>query len=102
MGGVPTQKQTKGKKGRRRSHHGLNPIVFSVCLKCKRAVLPHHICKYCGAYARREVIDIFGKLDKKEQKRRKKIEAEERSASTQNLSQPETVAELNPQGLSRK
>lgn len=102
MGGVPTQRHTRGKKNARRSHHALGELAFSVCSKCKKAVLPHHICQYCGTYAGREIIDVFGNLDKKEQKRRKKLEALQHASHSQDFSKGEAVPELNPAELSKK
>jgi len=53
----------------------LKTTYIATCPKCGRAVLPHHICAYCGVYNKREVIDVMAKLTKKEKKRRLKEEA---------------------------
>ncbi len=53
----------------------LKKTFLSMCDKCEREVLPHHICAYCGYYNKREVIDVLAKLDKKEKKKRLKEEA---------------------------
>jgi mRNA-degrading endonuclease RelE of RelBE toxin-antitoxin system len=39
--------------------------------------LPHSVCKNCGTYQGREVIDVLKKLTKREQKKRKKELAEQ-------------------------
>ena len=75
MGGVQVKRHTKGKRNRRRSHLALKTTYIATCPKCGRAVLPHHICAYCGVYNKREVIDVMAKLTKKEKKRRLKEEA---------------------------
>lgn len=93
MGGVQVKKHTKGKRNRRRSHLALTKIFLSVCSKCNKAVLPHHICAYCGFYNGKEVIDVMAKLTKKEKKRRKKEEAAAHEAHG---------PELNPEELSKK
>jgi len=93
MGGVQTQRHTKGKRNRRRSHLALKKTFLAVCAKCGRPVLPHRICDYCGFYDGKEVIDVMAKLTKKEKKRRKKEEA-----ATQEAHGPE----LNPEELSKK
>ena len=53
----------------------LNKTFLATCAKCDKAVLPHHICAYCGFYNGREVIDVLAKLTKKEKKKRLKEEA---------------------------
>ena len=98
MGGVQTQRHTKGKRNRRRSHLALKKTFLSTCSKCEREVLPHHICSYCGFYNRREVIDVLAKLDKKEKKKRLKEEA----AAHGERQSGENTPELNPEELSRK
>src|SRR3989344_6554636 len=80
MGGVQTQRHTKGKRNRRRSHLALKKTFLAVCDKCDREVSPHHICAYCGYYNGREVIDVLAKLDKKDKKKRLKEEAAAQAA----------------------
>jgi len=62
-------------------HKYIRPVVLSVCPKCKKPVLPHTVCKNCGYYKGREVIDVLSKLTKKEQKAKqkemKKVEKEQ-------------------------
>ena len=103
MGGVQTQRHTKGKRNRRRSHLALKKTFLSTCSKCEREVLPHHICSYCGFYNRREVIDVLAKLDKKEKKKRLKEEAAAHAAhGAPRSGGGESTPELNPEELSRK
>ena len=93
MGGVQVKRHTKGKRNRRRSHLALTKTFLTTCSKCDKAVLPHHICAYCGFYNGKEVIDVMAKLTKKEKKRRKKEEA-----AAHQIRGPE----LNPEELSKK
>ena len=101
MGGVQTQRHTKGKRNRRRSHLALKKTFLSTCSKCEREVLPHHICAYCGFYNGREIIDVLAKLDKKEKKKRLKEEEVDRAAHSQRQS-GENSSELSPEELSKK
>lgn len=101
MGGVQTQRHTKGKRNRRRSHHALAKTVLAACSKCQKAVLPHHICQYCGTYNGKMEVDVLAKLDKKELKKRQKIEAAEHERHGKQPSGEETP-ELNPEELSKK
>ncbi len=68
-------KHSKGKRNARRSHHALKKVSLAVCAKCQRAILPHRICQYCGNYKGKMEVDVLAKLDKKELKKRQKIEA---------------------------
>ncbi len=55
-----------------RLHRYLIKPVFSLCPKCGKEILPHIVCRNCGYYKGMEVINILGKLDKKEKKKREK------------------------------
>jgi len=58
MGALPKRKITKSRRGKRRSHFGLNPSRLDYCPQCHSPKLPHHVCLICGSYAGREVIEI--------------------------------------------
>lgn len=88
---VPKQKQTKGRRDRRRSHHSLEAKDLSVCSKCGSPVMPHRACFNCGTYAGKEVIDVFAKMDKKEKKKKQK-ELEE---------QQEQQGDMNMENMSK-
>jgi len=79
----------------------LTKTLLSTCPKCDKAVLPHHICAYCGYYNGREVIDVMAKLDKKEKKKRLKEEAATHATHGRQAS-GESTPELSPEELSRK
>lgn len=53
---LPKVKQSKSRKGRRRSHLALAMIQIQPCPNCKKPRRPHSICPNCGHYAGREVI----------------------------------------------
>lgn len=55
MGGVPVKHHTKGKVGRRRSHHALKPTNLLACTECKAPVLPHRVCGNCGTLQTRSI-----------------------------------------------
>jgi len=63
--------------------------------KCGKPKLPHTVCKYCGYYKGREVINVLDKLEKKERKKREKEIAKHEKEERK----PET---LNMEALSRK
>ena len=69
---VPKSRHTKSKKNRRRAHIFLKSPVLINCPKCKKPILPHTVCKYCGFYKGREVINVLEKLENKEKKKREK------------------------------
>jgi large subunit ribosomal protein L32 len=69
MGGVPVKHHTKGKVGRRRSHHALKPTNLLACTECKAPVLAHRVCGNCGTLQTRSVRSGATKVqhEKKEQ-----------------------------------
>ncbi|MFA6354169.1 MAG: 50S ribosomal protein L32 [Candidatus Paceibacterota bacterium] len=48
MGGVPIKHHSKGKVGRRRSHHALKKERLLVCKSCGSPKLSHRTCAECG------------------------------------------------------
>ncbi len=53
-------------------HLFIKPASLSVCPQCKKPILPHTACINCGYYKGKEVINVLGKLTKKERKAREK------------------------------
>ncbi|MBU2219699.1 50S ribosomal protein L32 [Patescibacteria group bacterium] len=78
---VPRQRHTKSKRNRQRSHQALKILDLTKCLKCGQPILPHQVCKNCGTYKGREVLDVMKKLTKREQKKRaKELKTQEEKA----------------------
>ena len=69
---VPRHSHTRSKVGKTRMHKYIKHVVLSLCPKCKKTILPHTACKNCGYYKGVEVINVLGKLTKKEKKNREK------------------------------
>ncbi|MBM3250804.1 MAG: 50S ribosomal protein L32 [Candidatus Nealsonbacteria bacterium] len=92
---VPKQHRSKSRQGQRRMHIHLNVPEITVCPKCGKPILPHTVCQACGFYKGREVIDILGKLDKKEKKKKQKEMAQREKES-------KTEKSLSMEDLSRK
>lgn len=53
-------------------HLFLKRFFLASCLKCGKPVLPHTVCRNCGYYKGKEVIDVMKKLTKKERKQKEK------------------------------
>jgi large subunit ribosomal protein L32 len=64
-----------------------------VCAKCGQPNLPHRVCFNCGTYAGREVIDVLGKLTKKEKKQKERELAAAEAAKTKE--KPASMEELS-------
>jgi len=93
---VPKHRNTKSRQGKRRANLFLKEPSFSLCPKCKSAVLPHRVCKFCGFYKGREIIDVMKKLKKKEKKQREKeIKETEKQEQKQQKEKPMTLEELS-------
>ena len=60
----------KGKQLRRRSHLALKKQVLIACGQCKKMTKPHMVCKYCGYYKGREVINVLAKKMQKAEKKK--------------------------------
>jgi large subunit ribosomal protein L32 len=93
---VPTQRHTKSKRQKRRMHIFLKPALLVKCQKCKKLILPHYACPYCGYYKGVEVIDVLRKLTKKERKQR------EREMKTREREDAEKGKSLSWEDLSKR
>jgi large subunit ribosomal protein L32 len=60
----------KGKQGRRRSHLALKPRALTPCGNCKKPIAPHTVCKYCGHYKGRQVVNVLAKALAKQEKKK--------------------------------
>lgn len=69
---VPKQKRSKSRQRKKRMQIFLKKPTLTKCQKCGHLILPHAVCTFCGFYRGRQVIDVFGKLTKKERKKREK------------------------------
>ena len=58
----------KGKQLRRRSHLALKNKALVACSHCKKMIAPHVVCKYCGYYKGKEVVNVTAKALKKAEK----------------------------------
>ncbi len=74
---VPKQRSTKSKQGRRRSHLALKKQQMAKCKNCNEPVKPHEVCKNCGYYRGRQVVDVLAKLSKREKKEKEEELAEQ-------------------------
>lgn len=56
---VPKKKTSKAKsRSRRASNWRLSEPARSTCPTCRQAKLPHVVCKNCGVYKGRQVLDV--------------------------------------------
>jgi large subunit ribosomal protein L32 len=60
---VPKYKISKSKTRMRRSHHALKPISLAYCPGCGEAKLSHTVCKHCGAYNGKVVVQPKASTD---------------------------------------
>lgn len=47
---VPKKKKSKSKRDSRRAHHAVTMPNVASCPHCHEPVLPHRLCRECGAY----------------------------------------------------
>lgn len=73
----PKKRHSRARQGKRRAAIKLSIRNAVLCFNCQSPVLPHTICKKCGFYKGREVIDV---AKKKKAKEKKEKEAEKNTA----------------------
>ncbi len=70
---VPKKKKSRAKVKSRRGNQKLKTTKAVSCEKCGSLKLPHSVCKVCGTYKGRQVLD----LDKRQRRREKKLKGKE-------------------------
>jgi len=66
------KKRTKQQKRERASHFALDKKQLSECPKCKKPIMPHRVCKFCGYYKGQDVLMLDTKAERKKKKTKKK------------------------------
>ncbi|HKC14894.1 MAG TPA: 50S ribosomal protein L32 [Patescibacteria group bacterium] len=61
----PKRRHSKGRKGKRRASISLSAKKTVKCSNCGALILPHAVCKNCGFYKGKEVINKSKKKIKK-------------------------------------
>lgn len=60
---VPKFRVSASKRNKRRSHHALKPTSFGFCSSCGEAKVAHTVCKNCGNYGGKVVLQTKAKTD---------------------------------------
>lgn len=96
---VPKKRTTKSHQLKRRQHIFLEKPNLVKCPKCGYLISPHIICPFCGYYKGREIVDVLGKLDKKERKKREKEMKAKEKAEKKTTIHPPPSRERAPKPL---
>ncbi|HLD61031.1 MAG TPA: 50S ribosomal protein L32, partial [Patescibacteria group bacterium] len=56
--GLPGHRRTSSHKHRRAAHFALQANTITTCPKCKKPILPHRACAFCGTYRGRQVVKV--------------------------------------------
>jgi large subunit ribosomal protein L32 len=64
-------RHTRGHTRNRRSHHALEATSLVSCSNCGQPGLKHVLCKNCGYFKGRLIVDKTAKIDKKVAKAQK-------------------------------
>lgn len=55
--GVPKKRTSSQKRDQRRAHWKITAPNVSKCTNCGEAILSHHVCKACGTYGGKTVVE---------------------------------------------
>ncbi len=55
---VPFRRVSKTRKRMRRSHSALELDTTTKCPNCGAVIKPHRVCKECGSYKGKEVVNV--------------------------------------------
>ncbi len=62
---LPKRQHSKQRSRKRRTHWKLDVPDLSVCPQCRKPILSHRVCPFCGFYKGRAVVEIAVKDKKK-------------------------------------
>ena len=62
---LPKQQHSKSRGRKRRTHWKIRLPSLSVCSQCKKNILAHRICPFCGYYKGVQVVELKVKKEKK-------------------------------------
>jgi len=68
--GIPSKRRTKQQKRERASHFALVKVGLTTCSHCKKTIIPHRVCPFCGYYGGREVVKMDKYFKKRERQRK--------------------------------
>jgi large subunit ribosomal protein L32 len=54
---APKRRTSRSKRNKRRAHDALTPVAPIACPHCGEPTMPHRICRHCGTYKGRTVIE---------------------------------------------
>jgi large subunit ribosomal protein L32 len=54
---VPARRTSRARRDQRRAHHALPSPARSNCPQCNEPRAPHRVCRNCGTYRGRTVIE---------------------------------------------
>ena len=68
----PKKRHSRQRQGKRRNAIKLAVAKTSICPNCKAPILSHKICRHCGYYKGKMVLDLAKKDKKKEKEENEK------------------------------
>ena len=63
---VPKKKISSSRRGKRRSHRALSVSLVMECPNCGAEKRPHHVCRSCGYYNAKQVVQFKIEEERKE------------------------------------
>ncbi len=54
----PKRRHSKARRDKRRAHDALDRPASSTCEHCGEPKMPHRVCRHCGHYRGREVMEV--------------------------------------------
>ena len=54
----PKNRTSKARRNQRKANWKMGEMNLVKCSKCGALMLPHRVCKNCGSYNKREIIEV--------------------------------------------
>jgi large subunit ribosomal protein L32 len=66
----PKKRHSRQRQGKRRHAIKLSVLKTVVCKNCSKNIKGHAVCKHCGYYRGKEIVNVNARKEKRETKRK--------------------------------
>jgi large subunit ribosomal protein L32 len=64
----PKKRHSRQRQGKRRHAIRLSVLKAVICKNCGKSVKGHSVCKHCGFYKGKEIVNVNAKKERREKK----------------------------------
>ena len=55
---LPKRKHSRSRRDKSRTHQRIAMVQLCSCPQCKKPIRPHTVCRYCGYYNGKQILQV--------------------------------------------